>query len=134
MKAGTLEQTIADMKRGIYDYTQDGQCSSCGNCCSDLLPISVKEFARIRDYVQRKHIKECINRPPTAEPIGNDFTCPFRDNMRRICTIYEVRPAICRDFQCDKPRQQIEANKKMYHGRYAVVHMRETFFLKGNDK
>lgn len=135
MSIGTLDQALADMKNGIYDYTQDGKCSSCGSCCSNMLPISAKEFVRIRDYVQRKHVQECVNRPPTVEPV-QDWTCPFRDNMRRICTIYEVRPGICRDFRCDKPGKQIEADKRMYHARHAVVNMRETFFPKEvkNDK
>ena len=53
MNIGTLEQTIADMKRGIYDYTQDWQCSSCGNCCSNMLPMSRKEAIRILEYVRR---------------------------------------------------------------------------------
>ena len=126
---GTLEQVMADMRNGVYDYTKDGECSRCGNCCSDLLPISAKEVRQIREYVRRHHIQECVNRPPTAGPV-QDWTCPFRDNMKKICTVYEVRPAICRDFRCDKPRKQIEADKRMYHGRYDVVNMRETFFPK----
>ena len=126
---GTLEQVMEDMRNGVYDYTKDGECSRCGNCCSNLLPVSAKEAKRIREYVRRNHIGECVNRPPTAEPV-EDWTCPFRDNMKKICTVYEVRPAICRDFRCDKPRKQIEADKRMYHGRYDVVNMRETFFPK----
>lgn len=127
---GYLEEILADMKAGVYDFTQDGKCSSCGNCCSNLLPLSIKECKRIRDYVQRKHIRECINRPPTAAPV-QDMTCPFRDNARKICTIYEIRPAICRDFQCDKPRKDIQASKELFHQRYGIVDMRGTFFPKG---
>lgn len=126
---GTLEQVMVDMRNGVYDYTKDGECSGCGNCCSNLLPISAKEVRQIREYVRRHHIQECVNRPPTAEPV-QDWTCPFRDNMKKICTIYEARPAICRDFRCDKPRKQIEADKRFYNGRYDVVNMRETFFPK----
>lgn len=132
MSIGTIDQILTEMGKGIYDYTQDGKCSSCGSCCSNLLPLSQKEFVRIRDYVQRKHIQECVNRPPTMAPV-QDWTCPFRDNMRKVCTIYEVRPAICRDFQCDKPKKQIEADREMYNGRYVPVNMRETFFPKGGE-
>ena len=133
MSIGTLNQIMADMKSGVYDFTRDGECSSCGNCCSDYLPMSEKECKRIRDYVKRKHIQECVHRPPTMTPV-KDMTCPFRDNEKRICTIYEVRPAICRDFRCDKPRKQIELDKKMYHGKYGVVFMRETFFPKEGEE
>lgn len=127
---GTLEKCMQDMRNGVYDYTRDGKCSNCGNCCSRILPVSGKEVRRISEYIRKHHIKECVNRPPTAEPV-QDWTCPFRDNMKRICTIYEVRPAICRDFRCDKPRKQIDADKRMYHGKYNVVDMREEFFPKG---
>ena len=127
---GTLEKVMEDMRNGVYDYTRDGKCSGCGNCCSRILPVSGKEVRRIREYIRKHHIEECVNRPPTAGPV-QDWTCPFRDNMKRICTVYEVRPAICRDFRCDKPRKQIEADKRMYHGKYNVVDMREKFFPKG---
>lgn len=35
---------------------------------------------------------------------------------------------ICRDFKCDNPRKKIYADKRKYHGRYAVVDMRKEFF------
>lgn len=126
---GLFEDVIAEMKAGVYDFTQDGKCTSCGNCCSNLLPLSVKECKRILDYVQRRHIQECINCPPTSAPVL-DMTCPFRDSLNKVCTIYEIRPAICRDFQCDKPRKNIQASKKLFQERYGVVDMRATFFPK----
>ena len=133
MNIGTLEQAVAEMKKhGVQDYTQDGKCSSCGQCCSNALPMSKKEAIRILEYVKRKHIQECKHIPPTVGPV-QDWTCPFRDNERRICTVYEVRPAVCRDFRCDKPGKEIEANKRLYHGKYAVVYMRETFFPKEDE-
>lgn len=94
----------------IIDYTDDGKCSNCGSCCSDLLPLSDDEIKRIGRYVQGHRIKEQVRRYPTADPMI-DFTCPFRNNDERRCEIYQVRPAICRDFQCDKPREEILADK-----------------------
>lgn len=127
---GTIEQMLADMKSGIYDFTKDGECSNCGQCCSDFLPVSEREVAVIRAYVKKHGIREHKNRPPVKEPVM-DWTCPFRNNAERKCDIYAVRPAICRDFRCDKPKQEIMANKDLYHGKYGVVNMRETFFGKG---
>lgn len=123
---GTIEQVIRDMKAGIYDCTVDGECSNCGQCCSDFLPMSQKEVARIHAYIKKHGIKLNRNLPPTVQPV-QDYTCPFRNNAERKCDIYEVRPAICRDFRCDKPRKQIEADKRMYHGKYAIVRMRQEF-------
>ena len=126
---GSIYQMLRDMKSGVLDYTKDGECSNCGQCCSNLLPVSEQEAKQIWKYIQRKHIKECVHIPPTNEPV-QDWTCPFRDDVKRICTIYEVRPLICRDFRCDKPRQKIEADKRLYTGRYGILQMRETFFPK----
>ena len=127
MMLGGFQKMMEDMQQGIRDYTQDGHCSSCGNCCSNFLPLSVEECFRIRKYVQKKHIKECVNRPPTAKPVL-DYTCPFRDNVKKICTIYAIRPLICKDWQCDKARKGIQANEKFASGDYAVIDMRATFF------
>lgn len=122
-----IAQTIEEMKKGVYDFTVDRKCSNCGSCCSNFLPMSREEAKRIKRYISQNGIKEVIRRPPTVNPVF-DFKCPFRDDDKKICTIYEVRPAICRDFQCDKPRKQIKADRDMYHGQYTVVDMRWTFF------
>lgn len=124
---GTLADALRDMENGVTDYTINGECSCCGGCCSNLLPISEKEIKNIKRYMKKHHIEEQIHVLPTVnEPL--DMTCPFRDERARKCLIYEVRPAICRDFRCDKPRKQIQANKTLYHGRYHVVEMRNEFF------
>lgn len=127
---GTIEQMLSDMKSGVYDFTKNGECSNCGACCSDWLPVSESEVNAIRKYVTKHGIKERRHTPPTVQPVM-DLTCPFRNELKRKCDIYPVRPAICRDFRCDKPKKEIWANKRMYHGKYSVVNMRETFFGKG---
>lgn len=115
------------MESGVFDFTVDGKCSNCGACCSNLLPISTKEAKEIMWYIKKHRIKEQKHWAPTAKP-GTDLVCPFRSTSEKKCTIYPVRPAICQDFQCDKPRKRIDANKKMYHGKYDIVDMRATFF------
>ena len=42
----------------VSDKTQDGKCSNCGQCCSDLLPLSEKEVRAIKKYISEHHIKE----------------------------------------------------------------------------
>ena len=78
--------------------------------------------------MKRHGITEQKHFLPLAKYPKADFTCPFRNNADRKCMIYSVRPAICRDFRCDKPRKQIEADKAKYHGLYAPRSMRQTFF------
>lgn len=128
VKTGTIIDVIQqEMENGVYDFTKDGKCSGCGSCCSRFLPVSGKEVKTIRRYVQKKKIQEQRHIYPTASP-QDDWTCPFRSERERKCLIYEVRPAICRDFQCDKPRKKIKADKALYHGRFSVVDMRKEFF------
>lgn len=42
------------MEDNLYNYTVDGKCSKCGNCCSDILPLSDDEIRRIHKYVRQK--------------------------------------------------------------------------------
>lgn len=114
------------MEDNLYNYTVNGKCSKCGNCCSDILPLSDDEIRRIHKYVCQKRIKESKHLIPVAKPVL-DMTCPFRDNGKKICTIYEVRPEICRQFICDSEQRAKENRERLKKGR-RVFSMREVFF------
>ena len=126
---GTIEQMIRDMKNGVYDFTEDGKCSSCGSCCGRYLPISEKELKEIKRYVKKHHIKPQKHILPTVDATI-DFTCPLRNDAEKKCMCYEVRPQICRSFKCDKPKNDIWATKREFHAKYRVVDMRKEIFEK----
>ena len=127
MKSGTMSEMLADMKNGLHDFTENGECSGCGECCSNILPVTEAEIARIRRYIKKHGIKEQRHTPPTVMPVM-DFTCPFRNNADRKCEIYEVRPEICRDFRCDNMRNGIGPSAELVTGNRRLVRMREEFF------
>lgn len=129
MVLGTVEKMAEDLQKGVLDFTKDGQCSQCGECCSDFLPLSDMEIAQIHAYVKRHGITEHRNCPPTVIPTV-DYTCPFRNNAEKKCEIYPVRPAICRDFRCDKPGKNIPAKRQMYGKKMTIIRMRNEFFGK----
>lgn len=52
MKSASLEQIMSDMSKGVYDLTCNGECTQCGNCCSNLLPMTEDEIATIRRYIK----------------------------------------------------------------------------------
>lgn len=96
----TLQQVYEDMEHGVYDFTKDGKCSSCGACCGNYLPLSSGEIKEIKRYIKKHHIKEQKHMiVPTREALW-DMTCPFLDTSKEKdkCTIYSVRPKICRCF------------------------------------
>ena len=124
---GTLEEMYEDMKKGVYDFTDNGECIGCGKCCSNYLPLSSKDIKAIRRYINKKHIKECKHIVPAVN-IPFDATCPFRSDDEKKCSIYPVRPAICREFKCDLPSKDIESNKKTLIGKYELYEMRELFY------
>lgn len=124
---GTLGQVRRDMNNGLYDFTKNGKCTRCGACCSTFLPISSKEIKEIKRYVKKHHITEQKHNYPSV--VAFDLTCPFLDDSKAKdkCTIYPVRPEICRDFICNNP-DGARKNKKLMHKKYAPVNMREVFF------
>lgn len=127
----TYEKLIEDFEHGVYDFTVDGKCSGCGNCCSNLLWLSDNEITRIRRYIKKHKIKEQKHFVPAvlADPDVIDLTCPFLDESKENdkCVIYPVRPAICSSFICGKSE---ETRKRLMEKRATrkIVSMRDTFF------
>lgn len=113
----------------VTDFTIDGKCSSCGQCCSNLLPLSEQEVNRIKAYIKKHGIKE--QRHNFA--VGVDMTCPFRDERNKKCLIYNIRPAICREFMCNHKHEDIMRAKLNYHKINRVVFMRNEFFGNTED-
>lgn len=109
----------------ITDFTINGECSQCGQCCSDLLPMDKEEIYRIKQYMKRNDIKE-------QKRIGLngkiDLSCPFRDEKERKCLIYPVRPEICQQFMCNHTIEDIKKAKFDAHRRKRAVSMRQVFF------
>ena len=126
---GTIQEVISDMESGVMDFTKNGKCTGCGECCSVLLPLSEKEIRKIKRYVEKHHITEKRHFAPTAELLY-DMTCPFLDGSKEKdkCTVYSVRPAICRTFICNQPPSKVRENKELFWRTRMPVNMRETFF------
>lgn len=114
------------IKSNVTNFTCNGKCSNCGQCCSDFLPVSESEIIRIKKYIKQKGIKESKHIPIISNTM--DFTCPFRDNENKKCLIYEVRPEICRRFICSKSMPEIEDAKKLCEKTREMVSMRNIFF------
>lgn len=121
-----LESVQRGMEDNIFNFTKDGKCSGCGNCCSNLLPMSRKEVATIHRYIKKHRVEECVHLPPTKESV-HDMTCPFRDNGKSICTVYEVRPEICKQFICDSEKR-VKHNRELLKQTRNIINVRSEFF------
>lgn len=110
----------------VEDFTKNGECSNCGGCCMNLIPISSKELKKIKQYVKKHKIKELdtVSKWPTQKSNIN-LMCPFRDDINNCCTIYPVRPAICRDFICNKDCRK---RRDFYLNKYSPCDLRLEVF------
>ena len=113
----------------VTDYTVNGKCSNCGQCCSNCLPLSAQEINRIKAYIKKHNIKEQRHNAM----VGVDMTCPFRDERNRKCLIYEIRPAICRSFMCNHTHEDIAKAKMDFHKVNKIVFMRTVFYGNKED-
>lgn len=102
----------------LINHTKRGECSNCGECCTDILPLTNYEIREIRKYM-RKH--KVVNHSKTNVFVRCNLLCPFRNDKEKKCDIYEVRPYICRIFKCDtEPRKaewvrdEIEKTREVY--------------------
>ena len=129
MNIGSLQQILDEYESGVYNFTKDGKCVECGNCCSAILPVSSSEIKEIKRYVKKNNVKTCKHFLPTPDGEMFDLTCPFLDTTKheKKCRIYPVRPTICKAFKCDNKPSDIEADKKLSIMKYGVVDMWEIF-------
>lgn len=127
-----MNEVTKRMKDGTYCYEKEGKCSGCGNCCSNFLPMTQEEKETIKKYIKRYKIKPYVRAFPLKDPTV-DATCPFRNEDKGICTIYEVRPSICKYFTCNPEKslgmmKQMALDPNYEPGKYKIVVMREEFY------
>ena len=103
----------------------NGKCVGCGSCCTELLPMTLKEVETIRKYVKEHKIK------PYSEIFfeyngipSMNLMCPFRDLDTKTCRIYDVRPNICRQFKCNQDTRVIEKNRLIDHNKAKYNHIK----------
>ena len=118
----------------IHDYTADnGKCRDCGNCCGNMIPLTLDDYKRIKAYIIKRHIAPArprIQPGPFAKPTVHNF-CPFLLNTDgHRCAIYPVRPGICKNWTCHDPANN-QALIKWYFSVFPdirTVDMYMTFF------
>ena len=109
-----LISSLIDKDVKIPNYSICGKCSRCGECCSNILPVSQSEIDVIQKYV----IGHKIRPQKQMLVMQNRLSCPYYDGKK--CLIYEVRPLICREFYCYKKPDMEMASKFMEEEHYPI--------------
>ena len=95
------------------------KCNQCGKCCANVLMLSKREIDKIKKYIKKNNIS-VINRNNVF--LEEDVNiCPFLSEDNK-CNIYEVRPSICRSFNCNP-----ELDKNMDYKDVKAINMLLTF-------
>ena len=102
---------ILRMKK-VINQTCNGHCTRCGQCCNAWNPITLGEYFTIKSYINENNIK-----PSLCRPKDNNLyiTCPF--NTGHGCSIYPVRPEVCKQFSCHLDEQTIDKNRTYFDSR-----------------
>lgn len=108
----------------ITNYTNNGVCSNCGQCCLDFLHLSHREIKDIDGYIKKNKIEAT----PKSCMAYLDARCPFRDDKNKCCKIYPVRPEICKIFKCDKTPLEAYKNREFNNFKKLPRSMRNLFF------
>lgn len=69
-------------------------CKNCVACCG-IVPVSLPEMVEIQKFLKKMKPKE-IKRLKKQK--RDPFQCMFVDTEKQRCSIYEVRPNICRQY------------------------------------
>lgn len=124
-----VADTVENMRSYYHCNCVDGKCICCGECCSDLLPVTDQEVMRLKQYVKKHHLKE--HRHNVLNGL-RDGTCPFLNGETHRCDVYAVRPEICRSFICSKTLAEADRDRELLSQIREPKSMRYEIF--GNDE
>lgn len=105
-----------DKELKCSNCTSNGSCSRCGECCMPFIPITWKEFKRIKKYIDENNIE------PAEIIEGNNvyIKCTFYDRKNKRCNVYPVRPEVCKRFICSHSEEKIDTNRKYFDERAEI--------------
>lgn len=139
MNALEFQRAVVGDECGVVvDRSCNGKCACCGECCSDILPLTKSEISKLRNFVRRTNFKATthICAPSMAT---YDMTCPFLTKENK-CAVYDIRPQVCRLFKCwdyavgsleafeSQPKDVQAAFWSLYNQHPVVVSIRKTIF------
>lgn len=126
MEYEVFAELCKEMSDGLKDFTHKRHCAKCGECCSNTLPLTQSEIDIIRAYITEHKIK-AVSHSKKEKVIDN--SCPFL-SLNKRCTIYEVRPLICKLFKCNRKAPPYKHMKLFEKEEMQLKDVRAVFFGK----
>jgi Fe-S-cluster containining protein len=116
--------TLGEQLQALYDQVPSTCCANSGECCAlteeemqegwaTMFPLYTAEYANIVDHIKTEFTQERRDEL-LAHQVERPQRCPFLAGDNR-CTIYPVRPLICRTYAVMNP-QTIEAAVEKHRG------------------
>lgn len=111
-----------------YSIPAHVNCINCGLCCG-LIPATVGEVRTIRDFLDlHPEARELATRQSK-----NMLHCPFRDDTKQSCSVYPVRPLVCRLMGVCKGMQCANGNTIEMDFQHVVPVQEQLAFLNTRD-
>lgn len=103
-----VSSNFKDTYKKGENFTVNGSCSRCGACCPHHLAVTKKEQQVIKAYIKQHNIRPVHHGEPMEDTASIDLVCPFLNDKGVVmsCTIYPVRPVICRIYKCDQTDEE----------------------------
>ncbi len=116
-------------------YLRYGKCKKCGCCCENIyvrhgkdLIKSKEDFEKIKDtdsYSFYQHITIV-----GKDDFGLIFSCDRFDKEKRLCTMHNKRPSICRNYPSEEIFSFGAALQEKCGFRFEPIETFEEVFLK----
>lgn len=137
MKKQTWEEFLNSIEeKKIVDY-KNPSCNNCVDCCGGLSVISQEEYKKLLKLLktpqwksQFQGAKSRLKKRNEVSKDTLDLRCPFQHNGR--CTIYSIRPQVCREFHCSPSLNKWDLDKfiKEYPDHVTILNLFDIGLLK----
>ncbi|MGL5717880.1 YkgJ family cysteine cluster protein [Cetobacterium sp.] len=123
----TPEEMAKDMLSGremVVLCDKNGNCNGCKDCCTLMTSILKKEFDFLKKKVSKKHLRQYVKNQLTIQNQGKDgidISCFFHIDGK--CSIYNVRPIICKKFHCRADLNENYYEAKLYKEIYFLFEL-----------
>lgn len=81
-------------------FTEEIDCTKCGNCCTKLKPIlaesDIDRLVKVNKMSRTKFKKEYVEMDKEGDMLFKNLPCSFYKNKK--CTIYNYRPSDCQEY------------------------------------